>query len=272
MSDLRLTLDVPTHLNPADLRVRMAGTWEQPWICLSDICAVIGIVNAQNVAARLRPTEKSSIRWADGTDGNPYFTFVSEAAFYKVLLRSDKPAAEPFVDWVTQEVLPSIRKHGCYPPPACSEPNLVPYTYRVLQAAQVDLTVPDGYWCVFSEAAAALIRAEQILIPAGLTLDADDLLDGSIGRRWSTYRRGKPWIGEPTRYDYRFPKPSRRSLTTVSPYAYPMAELPHFRTWLKGEYMPTHFPTYLRNKYGHDGFSAALPHIRRVTPAAITGA
>ena len=29
-------------------------------------------------------------------------------------MRSDKPQAKPFQDWVTQEVLPSIRKTGAY--------------------------------------------------------------------------------------------------------------------------------------------------------------
>lgn len=29
-------------------------------------------------------------------------------------MRSDKPQAEPFQDWVCGEVLPSIRKHGAY--------------------------------------------------------------------------------------------------------------------------------------------------------------
>ena len=30
------------------------------------------------------------------------------------MLRSDKPQAEPFIAWVTSEVLPTIRKTGAY--------------------------------------------------------------------------------------------------------------------------------------------------------------
>lgn len=40
--------------------------------------------------------------------------FVDEKNLYKVIMRSDKPQAEPFQDWVCGEVLPSIRKTGGY--------------------------------------------------------------------------------------------------------------------------------------------------------------
>lgn len=41
-------------------------------------------------------------------------TFVNEMNLYKVIMRSDKPQAEQFQDWVCGEVLPSIRKNGGY--------------------------------------------------------------------------------------------------------------------------------------------------------------
>ena len=39
---------------------------------------------------------------------------VSESGLYKVIMRSDKPEAREFQDWVTQSVLPAIRKDGGY--------------------------------------------------------------------------------------------------------------------------------------------------------------
>lgn len=41
-------------------------------------------------------------------------TFISEQNLYRLIMRSTKPMAEPFQDWVCGEVLPSIRKHGGY--------------------------------------------------------------------------------------------------------------------------------------------------------------
>src|SRR5262249_28099316 len=160
------------------------------------------IANPRNVAARLQETERITVRQADGNRGNPFLTFISEKAFYKVVLRSDKPAAEPFVDWVTGEVLPSIRRFGCYPAPERRTPDLLPCTQRVLQAAQLDLVIPEGYWCVFTESASVLIQAEHVFVPAGLSLDADDLLDGSVGRHWGGYRKGQYWAGVAVRYSY----------------------------------------------------------------------
>ena len=40
--------------------------------------------------------------------------FINEQNLYKVIMRSDKPQAEPFQDWVCGEVLPTIRKTGGY--------------------------------------------------------------------------------------------------------------------------------------------------------------
>lgn len=40
--------------------------------------------------------------------------FLTESGVYKLVFKSRKPNAERFTDWVTDEVLPSIRKHGMY--------------------------------------------------------------------------------------------------------------------------------------------------------------
>jgi hypothetical protein len=40
--------------------------------------------------------------------------FVSESGLYKLIMRSDKPEAKVFQNWVTKEVLPSVRKTGGY--------------------------------------------------------------------------------------------------------------------------------------------------------------
>lgn len=40
--------------------------------------------------------------------------FLTESGVYKLVFKSRKPDAEKFTDWVTDEVLPSILKHGTY--------------------------------------------------------------------------------------------------------------------------------------------------------------
>ncbi len=41
-------------------------------------------------------------------------TLLSESGLYKIIMRSDKPIARPFQDWVAREDLPAIRKDGAY--------------------------------------------------------------------------------------------------------------------------------------------------------------
>lgn len=40
--------------------------------------------------------------------------FITEPQFYKLAIKANNQVAEKFQDWVTAEVLPSIRKHGAY--------------------------------------------------------------------------------------------------------------------------------------------------------------
>jgi len=41
-------------------------------------------------------------------------TLFSESGLYRLVMRSDKPEARTFQDWVTRDVLPAIRKEGVY--------------------------------------------------------------------------------------------------------------------------------------------------------------
>lgn len=108
---------VPASINPCGVKVRTHGDRRNPLFCLADVCQVLDIANVGNVAARLDDDEKG-IRLADTPGGRQEMVFVNESGFYAVILRSDKPQAQPFRRWVTKEVLPSIREYGCYPPPA----------------------------------------------------------------------------------------------------------------------------------------------------------
>lgn len=42
-------------------------------------------------------------------------TLISEAGLYKLIAKSEKPAAKAFDRWVRHDVLPAIRKTGGYP-------------------------------------------------------------------------------------------------------------------------------------------------------------
>lgn len=81
--------------------------------CLVDLCKILGL-QTNKVKERISKDGWNLIPLTDSLGRNQNVTFVREPEFYKVCLQSRKSEAEPFVNWVVEEVLPSIRKHGAY--------------------------------------------------------------------------------------------------------------------------------------------------------------
>jgi anti-repressor protein len=92
--------------------VRVAGTSDNPLFCLADVCKILGL-RVDAVQSRLTD-DPIRIGVTDSIGREQQMNFVNEKNLYKVIMRSDKPQAEPFQDWVCGEVLPSIRKYGAY--------------------------------------------------------------------------------------------------------------------------------------------------------------
>ena len=92
--------------------IRTAGTSEEPLFCLADVCRVLEL---QPGRTKQRLSEKGITSIKTLTNGGHQdLIYINEQNLYKVIMRSDKPQAEPFQDWVCGEVLPSIRKTGGY--------------------------------------------------------------------------------------------------------------------------------------------------------------
>lgn len=85
-----------------------------PYICLADVCKILDIKNARDCKSRLN---KDGVVITDGVDNlgrKNQLIFINESNLYKVIFQSRKKEAEQFTEWVTSEVLPSIRKTGGY--------------------------------------------------------------------------------------------------------------------------------------------------------------
>lgn len=80
---------------------------------MADICRVLEL-RVDGVIPRLKEGGYNRIGVTDNLGRIQQAYFVNEQNLYKVIMRSDKPQAEAFQDWVCGEVLPSIRKHGIY--------------------------------------------------------------------------------------------------------------------------------------------------------------
>ena len=85
----------------------------QPWFVAKDICDSLGIGKYRDALSRLDDDERGSVL-VDTPGGPQTVGTVSEAGFYKLVMRSRKPEAKAFQRWVTHEVLPAIRRTGGY--------------------------------------------------------------------------------------------------------------------------------------------------------------
>lgn len=97
-------------------RVRMTGTPERPLWVAKDVCRVLGLHGAGHVARDVPPPEQGFANLATPGGPQPYLC-VTEGGLWRLISRSRKPSAARFQSWLFNEVLPSLRKHGCYPPP-----------------------------------------------------------------------------------------------------------------------------------------------------------
>ncbi len=99
--------------NPELGSIRTAGTSDEPLFCLADVCRVLNL-RVDGVMPRLSKDGYNQIVVIDSLGREQKAYFVNEKNLYRVIMRSDKEEAVVFQDWVCDEVLPSIRKHGIY--------------------------------------------------------------------------------------------------------------------------------------------------------------
>lgn len=93
--------------------VRVITKDNEAWLCLKDICSVLEIKNVSDCKSRLN--QKGVVITDTLTAGGiQKTTYINESNFYKVIFQSRKPEAEKFIEWVTTDVLPTIRKYGMY--------------------------------------------------------------------------------------------------------------------------------------------------------------
>lgn len=98
-------------------RVRMVGTHERPEWVAKDVCRVLGIHNSRDALRDIVPDAEKGVAFSDTLGGRQEVATVKEGGLYRLMSRSRKPSAARFQAWLFGEVIPSIRKHGCYPAP-----------------------------------------------------------------------------------------------------------------------------------------------------------
>lgn len=88
------------------------------WFNAKQTANALGYINHIN-AINMHTQKKDRlqlqyIKYDNKIKEHPHSLYVNEAGLYKLILRSRLYAAEKFTNWVTYDVLPSIRKFGYY--------------------------------------------------------------------------------------------------------------------------------------------------------------
>ena len=122
----------------------------EPWFLAADIAKALAVKDTSRMIDNASIKEKH-VRTILNITNNVHreMLFVDEAGMYKILMKSRKAVAERFQDWVSEQVLPSIRKTGSY---SVNQNNALPADYEIqLIKAQTALI----------QAKAALIQAQR---------------------------------------------------------------------------------------------------------------
>ena len=100
--------------------LRVYGTNEVPLFMAKDVCDILGYKNSRDTLKK-HVDEEDRFKYQNDKcsdsihfTSHPHSTLINESGLYCLILRSKKKEAVKFRKWVTQEVLPSIRKTGSY--------------------------------------------------------------------------------------------------------------------------------------------------------------
>ena len=119
----KVVSDVRIFENSEFGEIRTVIVNDEPMFCLADVCRALGIKNVSDCKNRLNEagvvTNEVGVQTGVKADGTPAIqkvkmNFINEPNLYKTIFQSRKEGAERFTDWVTSEVLPSIRQYGMY--------------------------------------------------------------------------------------------------------------------------------------------------------------
>lgn len=86
---------------------------DQIWFVAKDVCDILEIVDFKQAISRLDDDERGGYK-VPTPGGLQETNCINESGLYALVLRSNKPQAKAFRKWITNEVLPSIRKTGGY--------------------------------------------------------------------------------------------------------------------------------------------------------------
>jgi len=193
-------LDI-TRFDYAGQQVRTVVVDGEVRIVLTDIAKILGYRDASAAARLLREQHQGYATLS--TPGGPQTVLTTnEAGFNRLVLRSNASNAEAVQDWVTDEVLPSIRRTGSYAAPTQSDDEIVARALQItaqrVQALEAKVAA-DAPKVLFADSVATSETAilvgdlAKILRGNGVEIGATRLFDRLRNDGYLIRRKGTDW-------------------------------------------------------------------------------
>lgn len=94
--------------------VRTVTIDNEPWFVGKDVAMALGYTNPQKAVRDHVLEEDRGMNEMDTPSGRQTLAVINESGLYALIFGSKLESAKRFKHWVTSEVLPAIRKTGCY--------------------------------------------------------------------------------------------------------------------------------------------------------------
>lgn len=106
-------------------QVRTVTINDEPYFVGKDVATILGYSNTRDALVKHVDDEDKLPSQIATVGQNRNMTVINESGLYSLILSSKLPQAHEFKHWVTNEVLPTIRKHGAYMTPEKIEEALL---------------------------------------------------------------------------------------------------------------------------------------------------
>jgi prophage antirepressor-like protein len=193
----------------------------EPWFVLTDLCRVLGLARgAAQVSERLDNEVRQTYPISDSRGRTQNAIVVSEPGMYEVVIRSDKPEAVAFRRWITNDVLPQLRRSGSYGQPLVQRLTPLEYARSLVDAeerAEVEakaraeaearakeLEAPAAAWTELADAAGDYEVADAAKVLSrdpNIGIGRDRLFSFMSAEGWIYRGRNRRWRAYQTQVD-----------------------------------------------------------------------
>ena len=214
------------------------------WFVASDVAKTLGYKRPSE-AVRQHCKEKGTVKDRIPTEGGEQeVLLINEPNVYRLIIKSQLPAAEAFENWLFEEVVPSIRKKGFY---GKIDRTQLPNFY--LRYKDNLHKIDSNYFSVISE---LFVTLNAELDKVGYEIPDKGIKgqgmypDISVGKIFSNYlkKTESPFEGSHKYYNHSFPD----DRADVEARMYPIEVLPTFRKFVFEKWIPENAQNYFKER------------------------